>query len=70
MSAIKHFLDMVSVHKTENKNDRYYTAFCPVCGHDEQSTIESSEEIARTSAKGKILAHAKSKHKDLELEKE
>jgi NMD protein affecting ribosome stability and mRNA decay len=68
MSVIKHFLDLVKVSRIEKGQDRYYTAICPVCGNSEQSTVENSEEIAKNSARDKVLAHAKRKHKDLELE--
>jgi hypothetical protein len=55
----------IEVREIKDKSDRYFSAFCPICGNVEQSSIESSDEIARDATKNKVITHIQKTHKDL-----
>lgn len=54
---------LIRTELTEKGPDRYYTAFCPICGRDEPGTSIGSD-AGKYAARGKIASHIELDHKD------
>ena len=54
---------LILVTLTEKRNDRYYTASCPICGEKETAT-SIGNDVGKFVARGKIAGHMKRKHSD------
>jgi allophanate hydrolase subunit 2 len=64
MKTLDEWYDSITATLTDKGRDRYYTAFCPICGATDTATSIGSE-AGRPAAKGKILSHIQKEHANL-----
>jgi hypothetical protein len=57
------WLSATTVTLTEARPDRYYTAFCPICG-EKETAMSVENEDGKGAARGKTASHIESEHKD------
>ena len=42
----------------------HFISVCPICGDRQETRVDSSDDIARAAAIGKVIAHIKLAHPD------
>ena len=55
---------MIKAERKFKGKDIWFTAYCPLCGNSQDTTVIDSNFVAEKSVIGKIVAHLKLSHKD------
>lgn len=60
----RQWLDEIAATRKQKGKDSWYTASCPMCTYSQDATVLSSDAVAETAVRVKVLAHIRMSHKE------